>query len=152
MRVLLSTAFRGKAALIFLVAGGLALVHGLARAEEAAPRCEARIHDSGIEPFGRIVSVRPGQEISLPDFRLQAVNGTSAAQTLQLKRADGIERTLVVPQRQTGVQPFEFELDGRRYVVEVNRSLLERRALAGDEFVVWPRDEYQAALGARDAR
>jgi hypothetical protein len=117
--------------------------------EQAAPRCEPVFHESGIEPFGRIFSVQAGQEIRLPDFRLQAVGGANTALTLKLKREGTAEQTLVVPERRTDAEPHEFTLDGQRYVVEVGRTVLARRALAGDELVVWPRDEYQAAQTVR---
>ena len=89
---------------------------------------------------------------SLPDFRLQAVAGAGAARILRVKRASDAEQMLALPERPDRAKPVEFEVDGRHYVLEFNRTVLEHRALTGDELVVWPREEYRAALGTHATR
>lgn len=149
MRVPYCPNFLSGVFLAFLLIGMPAWGDGeLPSLDQTGPRCEPQLHESGIEPFGRIFSVRAGQEISLPDFRLQAVAGTDAAQLLRVKRASGAEQMLALPERNDRATPVEFEVGGRHYVLEFNHTVLEHRALNSDELVVWPREEYRAALGA----
>ncbi len=123
----------------------------LPAAEEAAPRCEAQYYESGIEPFGRIVSYRAGQEVRLPDFLLQAVMTATPRREFRVRGASGVDRTLVAPARGAKPEPLEFELDGRHYVLETAHTVLYNRALADDELVVWSREEYRAFLRTRRA-
>jgi len=121
-------------------------------AEESGPRCEAVYHESGIEPYGQVFSLRPGQEIVLPDFRLRIATAAETARTLKLRNVNGTEQLVEVPARRAGAGPHEFEFDGRRYVVETIRSVSEYRALSRDELAIWPHAEYRAALSAMPAQ
>lgn len=153
MRAQYCSKYLSGVSLVFLLMGMPAWGEGeLISLDQAGPRCEPQLHESGIEPFGRVFSARAGQEISLPDFRLQAVAGAGAARILRVKRASDAELMLALPERPDRAKPVEFEVDGRHYVLEFNRTVLEHRALTGDELVVWPREEYRAALGTHAAR
>ena len=118
-----------------------------AAAEEDAPRCEPRFHESGIEPFGRIVTYRAGQEIRLPDFVLAVVATASSQPELRVRDSGGQDRSLIAPVKNAGKEPLEFELDGKHYVLETAHTVLYDRPLADDELVAWPREEYRALRG-----
>ncbi len=125
-----------------------------AAAEEDAPRCEPRFHESGIEPFGRIVTYRAGQEIRLPDFVLVAVATATAPPQMEFRvqAPGGAARSLSVPAEGAGKESIEFDLAGRHYVLETTHTVLYNRPLADDELVAWPREEYHARRGEHASR
>lgn len=123
-----------------------------AAAEDDAPRCEPRFHESGIEPFGRIVTYRAGQEIRLPDFILLAVASASSQLEFRVRSTNGKERNLIVQVKGDDQAPLEFGLDGKRYVLETAHTVLYNRPLADDELVVWTREEYRALRGQHVSR
>jgi len=128
------------------------ILAGPAAAENDAPRCEPSHVDSDIEPFGRVVTWRIGQEFRLPDFRLQVVAGATSHLEFRVRASNGADAELRVTPRPTGTEPLEFEFNGRRYMLETTHTVLYNRALAGNELVVWPRDEYHAERAKWTAR
>lgn len=130
-------------------AGLLALLAGPAQAEEEPEPertlCEPVLVDSGIEAYGLLVTFKPGQLMILPDFRLRA--HPESPDSLDFTVWKGKNQDLQRLSRPRGVspgQPLEFAVDGKPYVLELGRSVLQYRPLARNELVVWPRAEYLA--------
>jgi len=117
--------------------------HSLAWAQEppSGPVCEPDFVESGIEPYGSILNVRPGQRIQLPDFTLKHV---VTKREYHLRNADGTARQLTVPDSGASAGVLEFQFGDRHYVLETARTVIFNRLLASDELVVWLRDDYHA--------
>lgn len=119
---------------------------------EDKPICEPVYYESGIEPFGWIVTFRVGQEITLPDFQLQPVESSGQRLEFRVRAGDGKEQKLMVPATRAANEPFAFVVHDRQYVLETTHTVLSNRALANNELVVWPLDTYRAQQTANALR
>jgi len=117
-------------------------------ADEPEPErtsCDPVLVDSGIEAYGLLVTFKPGQLMILPDFRLRAdpAMPMSVDFTVWQDKNRDLQR-LSWPRDVSPVSPLEFTVDGKPYVLELGRSILQYRPLARNELVVWPKAEYLA--------
>jgi len=133
----------------WIVLGWLVLLAGPALAvEEPEPErtlCEPELVDSGIEAYGLLATFKPGQLMILPDFRLRVHPETpdSLDFTVWTGQNQDLQR-LRWPRRSKPVKPLVFTVEGKSYVLELGRSILQVRPLADNELVIWPREEYRA--------